>query len=171
MLRSVVRACHLAVANALLKEFPDLAATEPELIAQHFGEAGEFEKELHYRILAAERAVASGAYREALAEIDSCAKLLNSLQPSLAREKAELRVRLAQGGVYLVTKGQGSVEAKDAFDRAFSLTRELPRSPEVTRALFGLWTFYFFRGEVANSVVLSRNLLAAAEDTGARSCA
>ena len=158
MLRGVARSRHLAVAKAILNGFPDLAA-EPERLARHFGEAGDTEQELNYRIVGAERAISKGAYQEALAEIDRCVDLLGAAKASAERERMELRVRLAQGNVYLVIKGQGSGEAKDAFDHAFALAHELPRSSEVARALFGLWTFYFFRGEASNSLLLSRDLL------------
>jgi class 3 adenylate cyclase/tetratricopeptide (TPR) repeat protein len=166
MLRSVARSRHLAVANAILKDFPDLAAAEPERVARHFREAGDLQQELNYRIVAAERAISKGAYQEALAEIGRCVDLLGTIGVGGASERVELRVRLAQGNVYLVTKGQGSVEAKEAFDRAFALARDQPRSSEVSRALFGLWTFYFFRGDASTSLLLSRDLLASAEAAG-----
>ena len=167
MLRSVARARHLAVANALLGKFPSIGRTEPEIVARHFGEAGEAEQELHYRTLAAERAVSLGAYREAVVEIDRCLVLVNAMPPGLARDQSELRARLAQGGVYLATKGQGSVEAKDAFDLAFALTQRLPPSPEGARALFGLWTYYLFRGDARTAVILATDMLASAEGIGA----
>ena len=167
MLRSVARARHLAVAHALLQEFPEIGQTEPEVVARHFGEAGDTGPELHYRTLAAEHAVSLGAYREADREIERSLVLVGTLSPGRDRDTAELRVRLAQGGVYLATKGQGSVEAKLAFDEAFALTQRLPQSPEGARALFGLWTFYFFRGDASMAVVLANDMLAVAEAMGA----
>ena len=167
MLHSIGRARHLAVATALLEVFPAMGLSEPEVIARHFGEAGEAGPELHYRMLAAERAVSLGAYREATEEIDRCLVLVGALPPGQERDQAELPVRLAQGGVYLATKGQGSAEAKAAFDVAFTLTQRLPQSPEGARALFGLWTFYFFRGDAGTAVVLANDMLAVAEAMGA----
>ena len=167
MLRSVARARHFAVAQALLAEYPAIGLTQPEVIARHYDEAGEIALELHYRTLAAERAVALGAYREAGSEIDRCLFLVAALPPGMEQNAAELRVRLAQGGVYLATKGQGSAEAKAAFDAAFAVMQQLPQSPEAARALFGLWTYYFFRGDAANAVVLARDMLAVAEAIGA----
>ena len=167
MLRSIGRARHLAVATALLKTFPAMGQSEPEVIARHYGEAGEAGPELHYRMLAAERAVSLGAYREATDEIDRCLVLVGALPPGQDRDHAELPVRLAQGGVYLATKGQGSAEAKAAFDAAFTLTQRLPQSPEGARALFGLWTFYFFRGDAGTAVVLANDMLTVAEAMGA----
>jgi class 3 adenylate cyclase len=166
MLRSVARSRHLAVAKAILSDFPALAAAEPERLARHFGEAGDVEQELNYRIVAAERAISKGAYQEAHAEIGRCLDLLGAMGASGARDRLELRVRLSQGNACLVTKGQGSAEAKEAFDRAFTLARDQPRSSEISRALFGLWTFYFFRGDAATSLVLSRDLLESAEAAG-----
>ena len=166
MLRSVARSRHLAVANAILSDFRGLAAAEPERLARHFGEGGDLEQELNYRVIAAEHAISKGGYKEAQAEISRCVDLLATVGAIGARDRLELRVRLAQGNVYLVTKGQGSVEAKEAFDRAFTLARDQPRSSEVSRALFGLWTFYFFGGDASTSLLLSRDLLESAEQAG-----
>lgn len=167
MLRSIARARHLAVANALLTTRPEMVRTEPEVIARHFAEAAEWGQELHYRTLAAEHSVSLAAYQEASAEIDRCLVLIADLPPGEERDRAELRVRLVQGGVCLATRGQGSAEAKAAFDAALALTQLLPGSPDTARALFGLWTFYFFGGNAATAVGLANEMLTLAEAVGA----
>ena len=65
-----MRACFLpagatgtAYRASARRTLPEFAANEPEVLAQHFGEAGLPERACDYRMRAGDRAVSRSAYR------------------------------------------------------------------------------------------------------------
>lgn len=152
---------HETLAAYLERELAD--APPVELLAQHYGQSRNRSKELSYVIPAGEQAVAQGAYREARQYLQRGIEIVRGQDASPARSEAELALQLGMGGVMLTTHGQGSPEAKACFDRAFELTGEVPPGPDLVRALFGLWTFYLFRGDMRPTSELAHEILGAAE--------
>jgi predicted ATPase len=59
------REWHERTARAVEQRFPELAASEPEVLAYHFGEAGLAEPACDYRMRAGDRAVSRSAFPEA----------------------------------------------------------------------------------------------------------
>ncbi|MGH3003169.1 MAG: hypothetical protein ACRDM1_11010, partial [Gaiellaceae bacterium] len=125
--------------------------------------SGNRAKELRYVLPAGEQAVGQGAYREATQYLRRGLEIVDGLDESPERAATELALRLGMGGVMLTTHGQGSPEAKSYFDRVLELIAEAPPGQELVRALFGLWTFYLFRGDMLLTDDLARQILAAAE--------
>ena len=72
------REWHQRIALALEERFPELAANEPELLAQHFGEAGLIDRACDYRMRAGDRALSRSAYQEALAHFSAGLKLADT---------------------------------------------------------------------------------------------
>ena len=128
----------------------------PALLAYHFRHAGERAQELRYALAAGEQAVAHGAYREATAMLERGLELVRPEDPPAIA----LALELSLGNVLLTTHGQASPEAKAHFDRALELSGHV--AP--VRALFGLWTYYLFRGDVRRTDELARQILAASDD-------
>jgi class 3 adenylate cyclase/tetratricopeptide (TPR) repeat protein len=122
------------------------APFDVDLIAYHFSQSANREKELHYAVKAGGFSVRKGAYAEAYAYIARAIQLMSTLPSSREREMGELALRLDAGSVLLVLRGQGSVEAREAYDCALGLCGEIGDSPEVGRALFGIWTYFLFHG-------------------------
>jgi predicted ATPase len=65
LLKSTRQHCHNQIAQALVDHFPDTVATQPELVAHHYTEAGLGEHAIPYWQRAGERAVQLPAYAEA----------------------------------------------------------------------------------------------------------
>lgn len=139
-----------------------------DLLAYHFGRSPNREKTLLYAGQAGELAVRNGAYREATQYLGRALELVQALPDSPARARQELGALLNLGGVLLATRGQGSPEAKAVYDRALALCQTLEASPQQARALFGLWTFYLFRGEIGTANGLVRQILDLARRTDDR---
>ena len=61
------------------QRFPELAASEPEVLAYHFAEAGLPAPACDYRMRAGDRAVSRSAYQEAVAHFSAGLKSAEAL--------------------------------------------------------------------------------------------
>src|SRR6185312_13214718 len=66
LLKSKRQQIHQQIAQVLERQFPDTVATQPELVAHHYAEAGLNEQAIPYWQRAGERAVQLPAYAEAI---------------------------------------------------------------------------------------------------------
>jgi class 3 adenylate cyclase/tetratricopeptide (TPR) repeat protein len=137
-----------------------------DLIAYHFSQSTNREKELFYAEKAAEFSVRKGAYSAAYAYVARALELVSALPSSPERNTRELALSLAAGSVLLVLRGQGSVEAREAYDRALGLCGAIGDSPEVGRALFGIWTYFLFHGLMGEAEEAVQKIVRLAGATG-----
>ena len=73
------REWHERTARAVEQRFPELAASEPEVLAYHFAEAGLPAPACDYRMRAGDRAASRSAYQEAVAHFSAGLKAAESL--------------------------------------------------------------------------------------------
>src|SRR5262249_18636369 len=76
---NIRRQTHGRVAQVLVAQFPDLAATQPEVLAQHYTEAGETAQAVGYWLQAGQRASQRLAHVEAIAHFTRGLELLKVL--------------------------------------------------------------------------------------------
>jgi predicted ATPase len=155
LLREPRRALHSRIAEAMESQFPDVAATQPELLAHHCAAAGLTEKAAILWGNASKQSLARSALAEAEAQFTRALALIGSLPgtPALRREQFDLQVGLANAQMH--TKGYASVETKASFDKARSLIHDgelLGESVEdplaAVSVLYGFWVgnFMAFNG-------------------------
>jgi tetratricopeptide (TPR) repeat protein len=72
----------------------------------------------------------------------------------------ELELQLLRGTTLQMLHGQSSPIAKTAYDRARELTQVLPPGPDTGRALFGLWAYYLFQGQMGPASELADEAVA-----------
>jgi adenylate cyclase len=119
-----------------------------DLLAYHYARSANRSKEAEYRQFAAELAIHSGAYGDALQHVGRASEIVAAQPDSAARRGQELELQLLLGTILLVVQGQGSADAKRAYDRARELARAVTAGPALSRAIFGLWTYYLFQGQM-----------------------
>lgn len=124
------QAAHQRIAQALLDGFPEVATTQPEVIAQHLAAAGETQQAIEYWIKAGQRAVQSSANLEASGHFNSGLQLLMSLPADQDRDKTEFTILTHLCPVLYATKGYGSEEATRANARLSNLSELFDDSPE-----------------------------------------
>ena len=161
LLRSRRQELHARIAAVLEAEFPEEAATEPELLARHCGGAGLAERAVGYWQKAAERAIARSANLEAVAHCESAEAQLRSLPLSPERSRAELEIQLVKGIAIRAGKGYSAPEAERVYRRAGELCEELGDRFRLTGALRGRWAFYYVAGRWPDAAELARQLGAA----------
>jgi class 3 adenylate cyclase/predicted ATPase len=139
ILKSRKRDLHGRLAEALESRFPDLARTEPELLAHHYTEADVAERALHFWLAAATKAAASLAHAETTGHIRRGLALIAALPESSAREEWELAFLTLDGPAHMALEGWDSPAAHATYDRARLLAGHLGKMGDTFRSLWGLW--------------------------------
>jgi class 3 adenylate cyclase len=147
LLRSTRQQYHQRLAQALAEQFPHLAATQPELLAHHYTEAGQNAQAVEYWQQAGQQATARAAYAEAATHCTRGLEVLQTLPETPARQQQELTLLLALGGALLATKGYTAPDVGQVYGRARALCQHLPESPQLAWVLRGLSVFHSSRGE------------------------
>jgi class 3 adenylate cyclase/predicted ATPase len=175
LLREPRRALHGRIAGVFESQFPDIAESQPELLARHWAEAGLIEKAALLWGKAGLRSLARSALIEAEAQLARALVQIASLPgtPILRREEIKLQVALMNAQMH--AKGYGAPDTKASLDRARSLIERaetLGEAPEDPLALFSvLYGFWVANYIVSNCRVLrelATQFLALAERQRAR---
>jgi class 3 adenylate cyclase/tetratricopeptide (TPR) repeat protein len=166
LIKKTQQQLHGSIAATLEESFPDLCATFPVRLAQHFDRSGNAEKAVYYRIRAAQRAQQQFANNEALAQLERGFDALANIKEREQREFSELALQNLKGSVLLASQGYTNPDAMVAFERAVELSDSVENSPELFRMMVGLWMYYLIKGDNAQAKVLSARLLQLAEDSG-----
>ncbi len=166
LLRSKRQRYHDRIARVLQEQFPQLATEQPELIAQHLTGAGQFEQAIGFWEAAGHRAIARTAMHEAAAHlrhaIDAVARLPED--PRWLERELDLQNDIAP--VLMTVHGWGATHVRQACERARDLAIRLGRYDKIYPAAWGLWTYYFLRGEMAEAAVTARSAHEMAEASG-----
>jgi predicted ATPase/class 3 adenylate cyclase len=159
LLKSTRQQVHQQIAQALEVRFPALVETQPELVAQHYTEAGCAEQAVHYWQRAGQRASERSAHLEAVSHLTTGIELLKSLPETPARTQHAVTLHIALGAALQVTKGHAAPEVEHAYTQAYALCQQAGETPELVPVLFGLWRFYNTRAQLQTARELGETLL------------
>jgi predicted ATPase len=98
---------------------------QPELLAQHYAEAGLVEKAVAFWGKAGHRSVARSVMAEATAQFQKGLDQLALLSDIPERRQQELEFSSALGAVFNVVKGSAALETGQAYARARELWEQL----------------------------------------------
>jgi predicted ATPase len=159
LLRNARRQLHARIAEALEADFPEITESQPELLAQHYTEAGLVEKSVAYWGKAGHRSTARSAMAEAAAQLQRGLDQLALLSDNPDRQRKELELRSSLGAALLVVKGYGAPEAGQAYARARELWEQLGFPSEFLRVPFGQSLYHVNRSEFDVAQSLAEDLL------------
>jgi class 3 adenylate cyclase/tetratricopeptide (TPR) repeat protein len=159
LLRSSRQQLHAQIAGALEARFPELIDSQPELLAQHYTEAGLFEKSVACWGKAGHRSITRSAMAEAAAQFDKALDQLALLPDDLERQRQELEFLSALGAVSQLVKGEAAPETGDAYARARALWEQLGSPLEFLHIPFGQSVYHSQRGELDLALRLDEDLL------------
>src|ERR1700722_19436259 len=159
------RELHERIAEVLASRFPEVAETEPELLAHHYTEAGLVDRALTYWRQAAERAAARLAYIEALGHVDRAMKHVAALPESTERDEWELIFLVIEGPSRMALDGWDSPPAKLLYEKARAAAERLGRPAEVFRSVWGLWMGAHSSGQHARAHDLLQEIFALQKQT------
>ena len=159
LLRSSRQQLHARIGDALETHFPELMDSQPELLAQHYSEAGLVEKSIAYWGKAGRRSAARSAMAEAAAQLQKGLDQLTLLPDDSKRQRQELEFWSALGAVLFAVKGQAAPETGRAYVRARELWEQLGSPSEFLQASYGESRYHVFRGELDLALRLDESLL------------
>ena len=164
LLRARRQQLHAVIASALEREFPEIVAGQPELLAHHYTEAGLRQQAIDNWLRAGERAVEASANLEAIAHLNRGLKLLHALPETLHRDEKELAFQVALLTPLFAARF-GSAEGEHAAARGIELSRRVGGADQrpLVRALFGLSLTYSARGKIRMGREVAEQLLVVAE--------
>jgi len=169
LLRDRRRAIHLQLAERMERDAAGAVATEPELIARHFAEAGNADRSIHYYLRAAEQATGRYALAEMVSHLRNGLRQLEHLPNSADKPLRELSVRVALGRTLIDHQGSGSDEVRITFERARELCLALDEKHLLPRVYDGLMlNYHFTRSQPQRILLYSRELFDLAQRTGDR---
>jgi predicted ATPase len=166
LLKSTRQQYHQRIAQVLEGQFPETAATQPELLAHHYTEAGLISQAIPYWQRAGERAIQRSAHVEAIGHLTRALELLQTLPETPARVQQELPLQHTLGVPLLSTKGWTAPEVERAYARAYALCQQMGDTREIFPVLFGLWGYYEVLGNLRTARELAEQLLTLAQHHG-----
>ncbi len=160
LLRERRRELHGEVAHAIEAMNPKQAEEHPEVLAQHFAEAGLFED-------AAERWLAAGLNTgRTWAKVEAANMFANGLAclarspPSPKRDRMEMQLDLERGDVLYATFGHVTAAGSAAYRNVIRLSEKLGDVEAPIRALDGLFGTALNSGRFADAEWAGNELLA-----------
>ena len=163
LLRSTRQQSHQRIAQVLEAQFPDLAETQPELLAHHYTEAGLNEQAIPYCQRAGQQALQRSANLEAVQHLTNGLELLRALPETPLRAQQELDLQVALGSALFATQGNAAPEVEHAYARARELCAQLSAVPQLFPVLRGLMLYYLNRGDLQTASQLGEQFLRQAQ--------
>jgi class 3 adenylate cyclase/tetratricopeptide (TPR) repeat protein len=163
LLRSTRQQYHQRIAQVLEAQFPETAATQPELLAHHYTEAGLLAQAIPYWQRAGERAMQRSAHVEAIGHLTRELEMLHTLPGTPERAQQELRLQMTLGTALVVTKGVASLDVEQVYSRAQELCQQVGETPQLSLVLRGLGRFYLNRAELQTARELFEQSLSIAQ--------
>ena len=165
LLRSTRQQFHQRIAQVLEARFPTIVEAQPELVAQHYTEAGLTEQAVRYWQQAGQQASDRSANVEAISHLTTGLELLKTLAETPAHRQQALALYIGLGAALQVTKGQAAPEVEHAYLQARAVCQQVGDTPQLVPVLFGLWRFYLVRSQLSTARELGDTLLRLAHRT------
>jgi tetratricopeptide (TPR) repeat protein len=159
LLRNSRQQLHAQIADALETHFPELMESQPELLAQHYAEAGLVEKSVAYWGQAGRRSAARSAMAEAAAQLQKGLDQLALSSDAPKRQRQELEFWSALGTALFAVKGAAAPETGHAYARARELWEQLGFPAQFLQVPYGEARYHMFRGELDLALRLDESLL------------
>ena len=165
MLKSDRLRCHRQIAEALEQHFPDVAASQPEILAHHHTEAGQPEPAVRYWQAAGELAIARSAHDEAIAHLGRGMDVLPRLPDTPQRTELEAALHIRLGAPLTATRGYCASEVQETYARALVLSQDHGATLAHFQALYGLWRLHLLSAQFGTAIGQAGRLLELAEQS------
>ncbi len=136
---------HQKIVELLGRRFPEVANSQPELMARHCTGAGMTDDAVRYWLVAGQSAFVRSAFLEAINAFNAALEQLEKLPPGPERDRMEIDLQSALGLALIQVKGWSVKEVETSFGRALDLCRRHGDVP--LRVHFGTWAAFVVRGD------------------------
>src|SRR6266404_6127744 len=162
LLRSRRQQLHGQIARALEQSFADIVASQPEIVAHHFTEAGLVEPAIDYWLKAGQQALSRSANAESVKHLRQGIELTQSQAPPPKRVRKDLDFYLALGPAMAATEGFAMPETLRVFSHARDLLGDGGTLTEQMTVLWGAYLAHNMRAEHVAALEVARQCLALA---------
>ena len=166
LLKARRQTLHEEILDALEAQQSGNVITQPELLAHHAEESGQFGKAITYWQQAGERALRRGANVEAIRQLHHALAAIATQPPSAALIEAELSIQNHLGVANMSVHGWGAADTLASFDRARAIAYQVGNLPALMAPLIGLWMINLNRGHLDRCGDVSREMFGAARELG-----
>jgi class 3 adenylate cyclase/tetratricopeptide (TPR) repeat protein len=166
LLKSTRQELHKDIACVIEEKFPETVASQPELLAHHYTEAGLPVQAVAWWQRAGQRALERAANVEAIAHFERALRLLHFIPQSESRDANELEIQMSLAPAYMAIKGWASREVEKTCRRACELSESRGDFQSKYGSSWGLWTNYFLRGRLPEALKTAEEVLILAKSTG-----
>jgi len=139
LLRGQREEIHARIAGVIEERFPELSASQPEILAYHAGEAGFQLKAAHYWQQAGQIAASRSANTEASAHLMRGIQMLAGVAETPERDRQELTLQLGLGPALMSNRGYHVPGAQAAYQSARKLAERLGDDQGRFAAIWGMW--------------------------------
>jgi class 3 adenylate cyclase/predicted ATPase len=144
LLKSRRQALHRRAAE-ILRDHPERAAAEAELVAHHFTEAGLDDLAVEWWGKAGDHALRRSAFQEAIAHLRKAIAMADKTE-DVSGQRQKLHV--TYGNALIATLGYGAPETTEAFAMARESAGGAADAPVRYAIDYGLWVGSYLRGEL-----------------------
>ncbi len=159
LLRGTRQRLHGRIAEVLQVVTPTAMDIHPELLAQHYEDAGLDQKAIEFWTRAGKRSAARSALVEAAAQFEKALARLRLLPDGRERQLEELDLQANLGAIRLAIRGWAAPETGQCYARARALWEELGYPSEFVRVPWGQWMYHLNRGDLDLSLRLADDLM------------
>ncbi len=164
LLKSKRHQLHAQIARVIETQLEGRAASQPELLAYHYTEAGDVERALPHWLAAGRASFQRFALAEAIGQLKRGLNLLPSLPPGADRDALELAFQATIGNAFVQAKGLAAPEAGVAFQRAHALCIAAPDPAVIAPVLWGVWLVKELGGESDQALQFAKEMVQLARD-------
>ncbi|RVD32823.1 adenylate/guanylate cyclase domain-containing protein, partial [Mesorhizobium sp. M4B.F.Ca.ET.019.03.1.1] len=155
MLHERAQQIHRLIAECIELRDRNAAFARPEVLAEHFADAGLFDRAADYWLLAGVKAAKTWAKADAVRIFRKGLEAAKLLPDSDDRSRKLLRFELELGDVLYAAQGYVTGEGSAAYQRAIALSGKLGEPEATIRALDGLFGTHFNSGQFGKALAAS----------------
>src|SRR5208283_881542 len=150
LLKSRRQILHRKIAETLREQFPDIVEAEPELLADHFTQAGLAAPAIEYCGKAGDLALRRSAFKEAIAHLGKAIEMTEAVAGAGEADGtgAKLKLQVAYGNAMIAAHGHGAPETLAAFRRAHELGADAADVDSRFSSNYGLWAGSYVHGDL-----------------------
>jgi class 3 adenylate cyclase/tetratricopeptide (TPR) repeat protein len=159
LLRHERRSLHERIARALAETLPEIAAGQPEVVADHYAKAQLAEPGARHWLQAGIRASQRWALQEAMRHASEGLKLAMTLPEGAERARLAIELHMVLAPATMAAHGYAAEESRQAFALAAPLVSANGNTDERLLFLLGLFNVHYGRAELADAMSVARAYL------------
>ncbi|MGE5597073.1 MAG: adenylate/guanylate cyclase domain-containing protein [Hyphomicrobiales bacterium] len=163
LLKSTRQWYHERIARTIEAEFPQIARSQPEVLARHYSEAQLHVEAAQCWLHAGQRAIEACANLEAIEHLRRGLEQIPSFTDETERLRSELELQVALGAALMAARGYAADEVQATYQRARELCDATNDSRHLFSVLRGLFSVAIARANYGKALQFAEQMLSVAQ--------